>query len=323
MKKRIITILLTAVIVVSAFALMACGGLSGTEIAKEDYEKASVNFFDAFSKGSVTMDVTSFAKSDYEETSTVTTEDGDGTSKTEETEKKSTEVSSTTKMIIDGTKAYSVNEITIKSSESSSAKYTDTTNGSGITGDGSSNEKAEDSSSSKTKIEQYYEIVEDYMYTIVKDSKGKWVTKSKLLAIGLGLKEMLSISITYTSGLSRLAENFDDYEFKGGRYNVKQSVIDEERKENEEEDTNTTKYTYKYNKDDRYVVFNKDKLYSGCVIDQDTKTTVDYTYESSETKSDATVKESTTTKTVTSSIASTTAEVTYGKDIVEIPSYTK
>ena len=58
MKKRIGILILIAVLTVSAFALVGCGGISGIEVTKEGYNLAMSNYEKKMSDGNFRMDVT-------------------------------------------------------------------------------------------------------------------------------------------------------------------------------------------------------------------------------------------------------------------------
>ena len=296
MKKRIGIILLTAIVAIFAFALTACGGLSGAEINKETYEKAAENFAKAIEENSFKIVVSTDSTYKYESTSVYTSKpDLFSIKYSKSINSYTAKISTKTTLIIEENKAYFKEESTSETIEF----------------DGNSEDK-------KEITEYYIEKIGKTFYLIEKNLNNNWVAISKnTYAENYTMLDHMKSRINSTSGIANLSSYaFDDLSYASGRYNVKKTVTDEKNKASENKDTDTAKYTYTYYKQNMYFVFNNDGLYSGYVTDNDTANTKDST-------DDYTVF----TQTQTASAKNTnlkTISITYGDgDTVSIPSYEK
>ena len=291
MKKRIRIILLTFVVAVSAFALMAGGcGLSGTEVSKDVFEKAAENASKAFKDGPVTF-----------------------------------EFSSATKNVTENEYIYEQKDSTANYSKSFS-KVTDTMQGKAIyifEGDKaylkieSTQEKIQANGSSfnlKEFSEQYIEKIGKDLYTIQKDTSGKWSkTNHDIVSEDYRISDTVGLlSIASIMGF----ENFADYEYKSGRYYVKNDVIMDSLKKTESKNNDNYKYTFEYGNCFFYCTFNGDGLISGYEQASDMKKTETYTYTGG-------FYSSTTNSTKkTTDISNLQIKITYSGR-VNIPAYTK
>lgn len=297
MKKRIGIIFITILIAITAYALTSCGKLSGSEIDEDIYSNAIEIFSDKLTQGGVMIECS------------VTTKIEIADEKISEYKaairpygevayeklfyKNMIETITKTKAIVEENKAYYKTEVFSETNEDgniSSAKY----------------------------INEYYiEKINNSVYQIEKDSSGKWILSSK--------KTHPNTSITVASeqlytmkNLSMIKfitnYNFESFQYSDGRYNLKQSVIDEKNKAAESTSTDTNKYTYTYGNNSSCVVFNADKLYGGAAEEIDGSETWDGVFENDHEKI--------TTKSTKTLKSSSQSAVSYGQK-VSIPSYTK
>lgn len=295
--KKMIGVMLTAILVaISVFALTGCGGLLGIKIDKDTYDKAAESFSKMFAEGaSMKIEAVSTGKTENTYDETYTDEYESSTEKyTKSSYKYSLNGSINITIIIDGDKAY------YKKETSQNYKYSD------------------GNTSSEKETEEYFvEKTGSDFYVIKKDNNGNWVAVEKTV------NTVTDYSIAYymSNALQPHAANgilysykFDDFEYSRGRYNLKQSVIEENRKYTESKNDVNNKYNYSYGNNKTYIIFNNDKLFGG------------YASETDYTETRVCVEKTTytrTTKDHTKSINGTSqAKITYGAT-VNIPSYTK
>lgn len=307
MKKRIGIILITALVAVSAFALTACGGLSGAEIDSDTYGKAVTTFTEKLEAGGVKIESTATVKAEETEEETIEYKSESSKKKLEVNfSKTTTDITVKSTIIVEENKAYFKTEYStdtkIETALDKSYYITGVNNNSTVT---------------KTILEYYVEKIENDMYIIEKDLSGKWIATSKDTYTDTAVtvaKEKLS-TMLISSGIQVTSlYKFDNFEYSGGRYNLKQSVIDDEHKAAQSESTDTDKYTYTYGNNSRYIVFNSDKLYSGCAEEADGTETLESTNDNTYAK--------TTVKTTSSAKSLSQIAVSYNQK-VSIPSYTK